>query len=262
LKTIMATRPQTESHADGMRRLRAEHAQRLRQITDDANQTIARRRRHEADLVEQSTLHRQLLRTESMHRAAEQDRIEMSDRRGHRDFLAALGASPSAADRRQRHDEQAASVDDRHDPQFQRLAQWLDEQAARHRIDVRRCRLPQIANGSAARRAKWITVATERKNFRDATIELHELAHCVSGPSQTPDIKTDVGQSINVGDELRAWRWVLAHTPVWFKPMHDDLRRFLNTYRGYATTDEAAAIDRLCSDRTYYETRLRIAEGL
>jgi hypothetical protein len=97
--------------------------------------------------------------------------------------------------------------------------------------------------------------------MRLCLIALHETGHVVHAElaDYREVLAEDKFHKISVPAELESWRWTLAHTPAWDEPIHADMARFLNSYRSYATPEEATAIDQLCSNLNCRRVQLRIA---
>lgn len=254
------TTTKVETHADRVARLKREHRERVEKLKTDADAQIARTKQHRDSLVAESKLHRELLREESIARRRQKDRVELASRRGHRDFLGQIGAPLSLTDRRQMVDEWRMAPDD-DNPAVRVLASWLRRTWASEGIDSRECAEPLLSNGAAVRTLRFIEVAPLR-SVRACLIAAHETGHILHEPlADERAVKGELGERISVPCEIAAWRWVLDHVPIWTRDMHDDMTRFVTSYRSYATSEEAAAIDHLCSSWTFRATQLRIIKG-
>jgi hypothetical protein len=88
---------------------------------------------------------------------------------------------------------------------------------------------------------------------------LHEVGHVLNQPpASAPRVRTTDGRrSVCVDGELLAWRWAVLHALDWTREMQAWLGDCLNTYRRYATPDQAVQIDALSSPRAYYHEWVR-----
>src|SRR5947207_13648413 len=89
----------------GIERVERESAERIAKLKADADERIKRSRQHKRDLVAQSTRHRELVREESIERRKQADRVELAERRDHRDFMQAIGGALSPTEAQQLEDE-------------------------------------------------------------------------------------------------------------------------------------------------------------
>jgi hypothetical protein len=142
------------------------------------------------------------------------------------------------------------------------LRQWLTAIAAEHRIDVREDAAPQLRNGSAVRTLRRVTIAPIQ-SLETAAVAAHEIGHILGDVDpNAPSKRGEFGLgTICPSDEIHAWQWVLAHTPVWEEAMQRRMTECLASYRPDATPEEAKAMDQLCSDLTFRRTQLRIMTG-
>jgi hypothetical protein len=85
----------------------------------------------------------------------------------------------------------------------------------------------------------------------------HEIGH-VMEPTTDKGISVR-GKNISVPSEIAAWRWAMANTLVWDKEMHACLRESLDTYRKYASPEEALEMDALTSPLAIHRERQRRA---
>jgi hypothetical protein len=89
----------------------------------------------------------------------------------------------------------------------------------------------------------------------------HEIGHVIGEPEPegSPSKLGESGRTrICVAGELRAWRWVLDHIPVWNHTLSHLMSVSIETYRQHATEAEQAEIDALISPRQFRETRVRV----
>ena len=112
------------------------------------------------------------------------------------------------------------------------------------------------------RRLRRITIAPIQ-SLETAAGAAHEVGHVLGDlDSKAPWKPGEFGLGrICPSDEVNAWRWVLANTPIWERPMHARMAECLASYRPDATPEEARAIDEVCSDISFRLTQLRILGG-
>ena len=255
--------PPSRRHLDAIAKIKREHAAKVAAIKEKADTRISDAERHRQELLAESRLHRQLLREETAERIRQDDRVEIHQRQGYRRFLEGLRTSLGPTEQKQLEDEIAGTIDDSSNPDVRRIAAHLQETWQREQIDVLDVRDPRVANGSACRKLRWISVSLPIKNLRLAVIAEHETAHLLH-----PDVAdarevtgADGFSKVCVAHEIAAWRWVLDNVPAWNEQAHSDMTRFLNSYASYATEQEAAAIKGICSQLSFYDVQLRLAIG-
>jgi hypothetical protein len=255
--------PPSQRHLDAIAKIKREHAEKTQALKAKSDARIAEAERHRQELIAESQLSKRLLREQRLLEYSETDRVEIAQRQGFRRFIEQIGTTLGDVEKRQLDDELTGAIDESATPAVRMMSRWLADIWQVESIDVRDCRDPRIANGSASREGRWITVALPIKNLRLATIAGHETAHLlhpeVADAREVTD--TDGTHKISVPHEIASWTWLLEHTPVWTESMHSDMKRFLNSYRPYATDDEKRAIDWLSSQVSFFGVRLRIAEG-
>jgi len=248
-----------KAHEARIAKLKREHEDAIAKIDRDADKTIAYLAKHRALLKAETELHRRLLRERQIaHRRAE-DRVQLTQQSGFRQFLQDIGGTLSEYDKRQWEDELSGAFDDTSNPAVQAIARFLRDVWRREAIDVLDCVDPRIANGSAVRKLRQIQIGPIQ-NLRIASIALHETGHiCHADVADRREVLAEDGfHKLSVPSEIAAWTWVLAETPYWDQRMHDDMTRFLGSYKHYAIDSETTAIDRLCSPLSFLRTTNRI----
>jgi len=242
----------------GMAKIEAAAAERKRKLKEDADAQIAKSREHKSRLVAEHKRFKELLREEALERRRQKDRVELTQRRDHRDFVLALGGTLSPLDERQLQDEQEELNSNPDDPVVRIWSEWLDQVETLGAIDRRECAEPLLRNGSAVRSSRYIEVAP-RSSVVQCAIEGHEVAHILHPDlAEEREITGDFGTKISVPSELASWRGLLDNCPSWSEQMHAFMKRCLNSYARYANETEAAAITDICSQLTYLQTRHRI----
>jgi hypothetical protein len=247
-------------HLERMKQLRDDHAMKIQTVREKADKRIADSAQHQSELIAESRLHKQLLREESMEERRQRDRVELAWRRGYRGFLEALGSKLGDSEKRALEDELIGETDDTVNPLVQRLSAWLRNVWTSEAIDVREVCDLRLSNGTASREGHWIEVSP-LKNLRACLIALHETGHCCH-PELADNrevLAEDKFHKISLPKEIAAWTWALEHTPVWEASMHEDMKRFIGSYRSYGIEPEIPQIDALCSSFNYHKVRLRIA---
>jgi hypothetical protein len=254
-------KPPSDRHVAKMRELKAQHEQRIRERHQQTDKRIEDQQQHQRELLVEVAENRRLLRLNSIDRILEDDRATLTWRQDHRSFLEALGSGLGARERQQLEDELSGVVDDSDNPLVRRLAAWLRETWTREQIDVVDQRDPRITNGSAHRKTRFVAIAPII-NIRLCLIAAHEVGHIVHPEldDYREVLAEDKFHKLSVPAECASWRWVLDNVPYWSEAMHSDMQRFLNSYRSYATDDEKAEMDRLCSALTLKQTLVRIAK--
>ena len=83
----------------GIETLEKEHAEKIAKMRKDADERIEKSRQHQRDLIAKSKRHKELLREERIEEQLQKDRVELTWRRDHREFIHAIGgplSEPSA----------------------------------------------------------------------------------------------------------------------------------------------------------------------
>jgi hypothetical protein len=248
-----------KAHEARIAQLKREHEDAIAKIERDADKTIAYTAKHRELLKAESALHRRLLREQQIVKRRAEDRVQLTHQSGFRQFMQDIGGTLSEYDKRQWDDELSGAFDDTGNPAVQAIARFLRDVWRREAIDVLDCVDPRIANGSAVRKLRQIQIGPIQ-NLRIASIALHETGHIVHPdvPDRREVLAEDRYHKISVPCELAAWTWVLAETPYWDQRMHDDMTRFLGSYKHYAIDVEKVAIDQLCSPASFLATTHRI----
>ncbi len=254
--------PPSQRHLDRVKELQATFEKEITDIRGKADKRISESEQHRRELVAENRLHKKLLRERLIEERRQADRVELCQRRGFRKFLADIGGTLGPTEQRQWLDEISGDFDDRDNPLVKKIASFLQHVWMSEAIDIRDCADPRLANGTASRKGRWIEIGPLR-NLRLCLIALHETGHVVHAEllDYREVVAEDKFHKISVPAELESWRWTVAKTPVWTEDMHGDMTRFLNSYRRYATSDEATAIDQLCSNLNFRRVQLRIAIG-
>jgi len=250
-------------HRERIAKLKSEHADREGTIKARADERIARQEHHQALLLEESKLSKALRRDEAILERQQDDRVTLTRRQNHRQFVSDLGGTLSESDQQQLDDEIAGEVDDTANPNVQRIVKWLEQIWQDEAIDVRFAADPRLNNGSASRRGKYVYVS-RLINLRSCTTASHETGHLLHEElaDNREILAEDKYHKISVPAEIAAWQWVLDHIPYWDAAMHADMTRAIGTYRrAYSNDEEKIAIDRLCSDLTFRRVQLRTALG-
>jgi hypothetical protein len=214
-------------HLARMQQLQEEHDAKVREDTERTDASIETDKNHRRELLLESKFHKKLLRAEAIERQRNEDRRELSRRRGHREFLIELGLSLGEKERRELEDELSGAFDDTANPAVRQLAAWLEGLWYAEGIDVRPCD-SAIANGSANRRGRWLCTGP-LNNLRLCLIAAHETGHIVHPDVADPRevLAEDKFHKISVPRELAAWRWVLDRIPYCI-----GTRRCAPTWRG------------------------------
>jgi hypothetical protein len=122
---------------------------------------------------------------------------------------------------------------------------------------VREDAAPQLRNGSAVPKLRRITIAPVQ-SLETAAVAAYEVGHVLG--DMDPNAPWKPGflglRRICPSDEVCAWRWVLANTPVWERPMHQHMSECLASYRPDATPEEARAIGEVCSALSFRRVQL------
>jgi len=238
----------------------AEFAERKRQRHAKSDERIAASEQHQAELLIESRRHRELWRLDQMDERKERDRVELSWRQSHRDWLMQLRGSLGPLEQEHLADEISGAFDDSANPVVQHLASSLRAIWTAEQIDVRECADPRLANGSASRSGRWIAIGP-LKNIRLCEIAWHETAHICHGElaDYREVLADDKFHKISVPAEIASWRWVLDRITYWDEAMHEDMTRFIGSYKSHAIESEIREIVTLCSPLTLSKTRLRIA---
>jgi hypothetical protein len=246
----------------GIEQMEREHAEKIAKLKKDADERIEKSRQHQRDLVAKNQRRRELWREEQIVKHQEADRVELTWRQDHREFIAAIGGKLDALDQKWLDDELEGERDESETPAVRRMVSWLEQVWRDEAIDVRSIADPRLANGSAHRGARYIYIA-EPKNRRLCVIAAHETAHVAHAElednREVPD--ADGFHKVSVPQELASWQWVLDHIPAWDETMHAFMTRCINSYGSYATGDEKKAITDLCSDLGFRRTQLRCSLG-
>jgi len=255
----MAATP--EPHADRVARLTREHAARIAKLKADGAADVKRiHNTLKRDLTEWD-LQQQHRREEARVRRQTDDartiayrRTSWQRRRGYKLPVTVTEAQHHLADLVETDAFYAT------DPKVLALAAWVRDVAAREWIEVREDAAPQLRNGDAVRKLRTITIAPIQ-SLETAVTAAHELGHILGDVN--PDAPWKPGEfglgRICVDDELTAWRWVLAHIPIWELAMHQRMTDCLGSYRPHATEDEARQMTALCGQIEFKQTMLRIS---
>jgi hypothetical protein len=258
LSAPMAFPDLDKAHQERVAKMLREQADEIGKIRTDGENRKARQQQHQAYLLEESRLHKQLLREKAIVRRKVDDDVELTSRRNHRHFKKELGLPLSLIDCQQLVDEWSATPTP-NDPVVQILAPWLEQIEREHSIDVRQCAAPELANGSASRKGRYIVVG-KRETVEECETEAHEVGHLLHEElDDYREVPGELGKTISVPAELAAWKWVLTNIPAWNESMHSHMSRAINSYRRYANDAEKVEIDRLCSPLSLRQTTLRIA---
>jgi hypothetical protein len=246
----------------GIETLEKEHAEKIAKMRKDADERIEKSRQHQRDLIAKSKRHKELLREERIEEQLQKDRVELTWRRDHREFIHAIGGPLSELDQKWLDDDIAGEIDDSLNPDVQRLAAWLQRLSRDEKIDVRPCADARLANGSANRTARYVYIS-ELKNWRACVIAGHEVGHILLAElednREVPD--TDGFHKVSVPQELASWKWVLDRIPAWNDEAHAFMTRCINSYASHAIDAEKEQIKELCSDLNFRRVQLRIASG-
>ena len=251
------------THTERLDQIRREHDAKMATLRKDGAKRLDDVGRFDRELRVEHDLRNRLKREEDRIAKHNEDAVEIARRRTSWKRFEDFGWKLSERELRDQHaDVEETVAADRNHPQVVRLREWVHALAAQERIDLREDAAPQLRNGSAVQSLKRATIAPVQ-SFETAAVAAHELGHVLG--TMNPNAPKKPGEFglgvVCVDDELNAWRWALAHVPVWNEPMRTRMTECLESYRPNATEDESKQIDQLISGLTFRATQLRILKG-